>query len=117
MSSNIRVQRICEYCQIEFEARTTVTKTCSDSCAKKLYKARKKANKIEASNKETQTIKAKPIDELKAKEFLTVRDAAKILNCSRQMIYTLIDSGRLKAVNLKVKKTIIKRSEIDQLFI
>ena len=116
MSSNIRVNKICAYCGKEFEARKTTTKTCSDYCAKRIYKKRQKENKIEIAKEETQTIKLRPIKELKAKEFLTVRDVAKLLNCSRQTIYDIIKRGELKATNLKVKKTLIKRSEIDKLF-
>lgn len=116
MSSNIRVQRICQYCQKEFEARKTTTKTCSDTCAKMLYKQKQRAVKIDISNKETVTIKAKPIEDLKAKEFLSVKEVAKILGCSRQTIYTLINTGLLKGVNIKIKKTIIPRTEVDKLF-
>lgn len=116
MSSNIRVNKICAYCQKEFEARTTVTKTCSDHCAKMSYKARQRAKKIEGAIKETNTIKTKPIADLKAKEFLTVRDVSKLLNCSIRTAYYLIDKGNIKAVNLAQRKTLIKRSEIDKLF-
>lgn len=103
-------------CGKDFIAKTTVTKCCSDTCAKKAYKARKKAAKIDASNKEVEQIKARPIEDIKVKEFLTVRDAARLLNCSRQTIYNLINSGALKASNIKIKKTLIQRSEIDKLF-
>jgi excisionase family DNA binding protein len=116
MSSNIKVQRICQQCGNEFTARKTTSKTCSDNCAKLLYKARKRAGKIEASNKDTQHIKAQPMEPLKAKEFLSVRDVAKLIGCSRQTVYTLINSGNLKAANIKVKKTIVKRSDLDRLF-
>lgn len=117
MSSNIQIQRICQQCGNEFTARTTVTKTCSDGCAKKLYKAKQKAAKIETSNTETRKIKTRPIEELKAKEFLTVRDAATLLNCSVRSVYYYIASGNLKAVNLSQRTTRVKRSEIDKLFI
>lgn len=116
MSSNIRITRVCEFCGNDFEAKTTVTKCCSDYCAKRAYKARKKAEKVKASSEEVKEIKARPIEDIKAKEFLTVRDAAKLLNCSRQTIYNLINTGSLKAKNIKLKKTLIQRSEIDQLF-
>ncbi len=116
MSSNIRITRICQHCGNEFEARTTVTRCCSDRCAKQAYKARKRAEKVENSNKETIIVKSQPIEAIKAKEFLTVRDASKLLNCSRQTVYNLINAGNLKAVNIKLKKTLIKRSEVDKLF-
>ena len=116
MSSNIRITRVCDYCGKDFIAKTTVTRCCSDPCAKKAYKARKKAEKVQASKKEVQEIKARPIEEIKAKEFLTARDAAKLLNCSTRTIYRLINKKRLPAVNLGERQTIIKRSEIDKLF-
>lgn len=54
--------------------------------------------------------------ELKAKEFLLVRDAAVLLNSSRQTIYSLIKAGKVKAKNILHKKTLIPRTEIDKLF-
>lgn len=116
MSSNIKVQRICQYCGIEFTARTTTTLYCSHRCNRAAYKAKERAKKIEQSNKETQRIKNQPIEELKAREFLTVTQVSKLIGCSRQNIYNLINTGRLKATNILLKKTIIKRSDLDKLF-
>jgi excisionase family DNA binding protein len=116
MSSNIQVQRICKQCGKEYTARTTVTQHCSETCSKRAYKARLKAAKIESSNKETQLIKNRPIEELKAKEFLTVREVARLLNCSVRSAYYYIESGTIKAVNLGQRITRVKRSEIDKLF-
>jgi excisionase family DNA binding protein len=104
MSSNIKVQRICQHCGNEFTARTTVTQYCSDTCSKRAYKARLRAGKVEQSNKETQQIKHQPIEELKAKEFLTVREVARLLNCSVRSAYYYIESGTIKAVNLEQKQ-------------
>ncbi|HKK41291.1 MAG TPA: helix-turn-helix domain-containing protein [Bacteroidales bacterium] len=116
MSSNIEVQRICQHCGKEFTARTTVTQYCSDTCSKRAYKARVRAGKVEQSNKETQRIKSQPMEELKAKEFLTVRDVSRLLNCSVRSVYYYIDKGTIKAVNLGKRVTRVKRSEIDKLF-
>jgi excisionase family DNA binding protein len=117
MSSNIRIQRICQFCGKEFEARTTVTKTCSDDCAKRLYKKTQKEKRIEQSHAEMHLVRQRPIDELKAKEFLTVRDLSQLLNCSVRTAYNLISKGNIKAVNISERKTLIKRSDIDKLFI
>jgi excisionase family DNA binding protein len=116
MSSNIQVQRICQHCGKEFTARTTVTQYCGDDCAKKAYKARLRAGKVDASNRETQRLKIQPIEELKAKEFLTVREVARLLNCSVRSAYYYIDAGTIKAVNLGRRVTRVRRSEIDKLF-
>ena len=117
MSSNIKVQKICQQCGKEFEAKKTTTKTCSDSCAKMYYKARQRAAKIETVNSETLHIKTKPLEEIKVKEFLTVRDVATLLNCSVRSVYYYINAGNIKAVNLAERITRIKRSDIDNLFI
>lgn len=116
MSSNIHVQRICKHCSMEFTARTTVTQYCGDNCAKRAYKERQRTTKIETSKIETEQIKTRPIEELKSKEFLTVRDVSKLLNCSIRTAYRLIGQGNIKAVNLSQRKTLVKRSEIDRLF-
>ncbi len=116
MSSKIAVKRICQHCGNEFIARTTVTQYCGDTCAKKAYKARVMAKKIAASNKETLQIKTQPIEELKAKEFLTVREVSRLLNCSLRSAYYYIERGNIKAVNLGQRITRVKRSEIDKLF-
>ena len=116
MSSNIRLQRICQHCGNEFTARTTVTQYCGDTCSKRAYKARLRNSKVEQSNKETQRIKSQPIEELKAKEFLTVREVARLLNCSVRSAYYYIENGTIKAVNLGQRVTRVKRSDIDKLF-
>lgn len=116
MSSNIQIQRICQYCGKEFTAKTTVTKYCSGQCSKAAYKYRKRAEKIEKSNIETRQIKTQPFEELKAKEFLTVREVSQLLNCSVRSVYYYIENGTINAVNLGQRITRIKRSEIDKLF-
>ncbi len=116
MSSNIQVQRICGYCGKEFTARTTVTKYCSLRCSSMAYKARKRTERVQKSNLETIKIKSKTIEELKAKEFLTVSDVSKLIGCSRQNVYKLINTGKLKATNILKKKTIVRRCDLDKLF-
>lgn len=116
MSSKIKVQRICQYCGNEFTAHTTVTRFCSNRCASAANKQKARAGKVEESNKQTQQIKNQPIEELKAKEFLTVREVSRLLNCSVRSAYYYIESGTIKAVNLGQRITRVKRSEIDKLF-
>lgn len=116
MSSNIRVQRICKHCGKEFTARTTVTKYCSDLCAKRNYKVRQRDAKVDVSNKETLLFSTGHVEELNAKAFLTVRDVAKLINCSLRTTYRLIKQGNIQAVNIAERKTLIRRADIDKLF-
>lgn len=116
MSSSIEVQRICQHCGAEFTARTTVTKYCSLKCGQRAYKARQRSNKVKRSNTETIRVKTQPMEVLKAKEFLTVREVAQLLNCSVRSVYYQIEDGTIKATNLGQRLIRIKRSNIDNLF-
>jgi len=116
MSSNIRITRVCLFCGVDFEAKTTVTLYCSITCNRKHYKLRVKQEKIGISDLQTKTTKNKATLELREREFLTVKDASTLLHCNKQTIYNMIKSGKLLAANLQVKKTLIKRSEIDKFF-
>lgn len=62
-------------------------------------------------------MKTQNIETIKAKEFLTVRDVSILLNCSIRTAYYLIANGTIKSVNISQRKTLIKRTEIDKLFI
>lgn len=116
MSSNIRLQKICQHCGQEFTARTLVTKYCGDLCAKRAYKVRMRSATIQQIESDTKRYASKPIETIKAKEFLTVRDVATLLNCSVRTAYRIIGMGNIKAVNIAQRKTLVKRSDIDKLF-
>jgi predicted transcriptional regulator len=94
MASNIRIQKICQHCGKEFTAKTTVTKYCGDPCSKKAYKARKREEKIQDANNETKRIKNQSILDIQAKQFLTVRDVATLLNCSVRSVYYQIEKRK-----------------------
>lgn len=115
MSSNIRVQRICQHCRTEFTAKTTVTQYCSDKCSKRAYKERIKLGKIVRSNKETNSIVNKNLESVKQQEYLKVRDASLLIGCSTKTIYRLIEKRELRASNLADRMTRIRRAEIDKL--
>ena len=114
MSSNIRLQKTCQHCGNRFTAKTTVTQFCSDTCAKRAYKQRKRDEKIEVAIKE-ETEKAMYNPAISQKEFLTVDEACQLINASRWTIYRLIDKGELKAGKLG-RSTRIPRTAINELF-
>lgn len=114
MSSNIRLEKTCQFCGNKFTAKTTVTKFCSDNCAKRAYKVRVRETKIQEAIKEENSIRIyNPI--LSQKEFLSIKETAQLMGASRWTIYRLIENGKLKAAKLQ-RRTIIRRSEIDNLF-
>ncbi len=115
MSSNILVQRICDFCGNEFTARTTVTKFCQHRCASMAYKARTRNSKVKKSNFETEKSVSIPIAKLQAKDFLKIEEVCGLLGISRSTVSRAIKENRLKAVRFG-RRVIIKRSEIDRIF-
>jgi excisionase family DNA binding protein len=115
MSSNIRVKRICQHCEKEFTAKTTVTRYCGDRCSKRAYKARKKAEKLNAVTQESRKQVSKPIHELQLKEFLSGKETCQLFGISRTTLWRLIKQGKLKQANIG-KRIIIRKSELQNLF-
>lgn len=58
----------------------------------------------------------KDLEVLNAKEILTVKEVAALLNCSVRSVYRNINDGHIKAINLGNRLTRIKRSSLDDLF-
>ena len=107
MSSNMRIPKTCDFCQKEFIARKTTLKTCSDGCAKRLYKLNQRNDKIAKAELEIQ-IKRKPLafkneEEIKAiqaKENLKLNEAAQLLNISPLTLRRWILAGKVKSIKV-----------------
>lgn len=116
MSSNIRLEKTCNFCGNPFTAKTTVTQFCSDNCAKRAYKQRKRSEKIETAIQEQKqkiTPSFNPV--VVQKDFLSIDETCQLLGASRWTIYRLIDKGQLQAGKIG-GRTIISRKAIDNLF-
>ena len=100
----------------------TLTKYCGDTSAKRAYKKRKRDEKIKAALEETQkemqdvqTLQSLQSSPLHSKQFLSVQEAANLIGASRWTIQRMIQREQLKAAKFG-KRTIIARTEIDNLF-
>lgn len=115
MSSKIEITKVCQECGNEFIAKTTVTKFCSQPCAARNYKERKKSEKLnQVKFPPGQKIEYNA-SQLREKEFLSITDTCQLLGASRMTIYRQIKNGNIKAVKLG-RRTIIRKSEIEKLF-
>ncbi len=111
MSSNIKVERICEWCGKKFIAQTTVTRFCSKRCAEHSYKERLRQKKLAVSNQETAQTNFKRCD----KDYLTPTQAAELLGIGRMSIYRYIRNGKIKVVRF-ARKTLISKADIQAMF-
>lgn len=114
MSSNIKIEKVCEWCGNKFTAHTTVTRFCSKRCAEHSYKERMRQKKIVLSNQETQAQLSKG-NKWKYKEFLTPSQAAELLGIGRMTIYRYIRNGKIK-VNRFDRKTLISKDDLMSMF-
>jgi excisionase family DNA binding protein len=104
MSSNLRIVKICAYCKQEFIAKKTTTETCSDPCAKRLYKLRLREQAISRAKMETEArrkpeafITEEQVRAIQAKEWLTLVEAALLLNVSPLTLRRWVLAGKVKS--------------------
>ncbi|WP_066404418.1 helix-turn-helix domain-containing protein [Flavisolibacter tropicus] len=121
MSSNIRIVKICEYCKNEFIAKKTTSKTCSDPCAKRLYKLNQKNKKIAQAELKTEIsrrpegfINEELIKVIQAKELLTLKEAAILLNITPLTLRRWVLGGKINSEKIG-KKHIFKKENISNL--
>ncbi|RYZ22089.1 MAG: DNA-binding protein [Chitinophagaceae bacterium] len=116
MSSNIRVQRICEFCEKQFTARTTVTRCCSDACAKRMYKRRKRDEKITVSEVKVLVEGCVSLEDWKLREYFSLNELTKLVGVSRWTLWRAIKRNEIQAGKIG-GRVIIKRDELNKFFI
>lgn len=112
MSSNIQLKKTCVECGNQFIARTTVTRSCSNSCAKKNWKKRQREKKIKEAIKSEEKIKPQHIknSDLKDKEIFSVKEASIFIGVSKSTIYRLFDDKTLIKVKVRSRVFITKKN-------
>jgi excisionase family DNA binding protein len=112
----MQVQRICQYCEKQFEAQKLTTKFCSSTCSKRNYKRQERDKKAGKAAQEVKDFLEKPMAEIKEKDFLSVAETCKLLGVSRWTIYRAISEKRIKSTKIG-SRTIISRAGLDALFV
>ena len=118
MSSNLRIIKVCEFCKQEFIARKTTSQTCSDPCAKRLYKLRQREKAIGRAEVETMVkrkseafITEEQVRAIQAKEWLTLKEAALILNVSPLTLRRCTLGGKVQSRKVG-RKHIFQRTDL-----
>lgn len=115
MSSNIKITRICKFCENEFTARTTKTLYCTLKCSSRAYKARTRQSKIIESNKETEIARNPNLEIIKNKDFISINQASDLFGISRRTLYRIISRGELDIAKFGTR-TVIRRCDLDGFF-
>lgn len=116
-NSTITMKKICECCGKEFIAQKQSTRYCSHQCNSKAYKINKRIEakrNVEAASQKI--IIEKSVQDLKDKEYLSVIEVALLFGLCKQTIYNMIHSGKLKAVQITDRLSIIRKKDIEDMF-
>lgn len=117
MSSNLRIVKVCECCKQEFIARKTTSQTCSDHCAKRFYKVKQRDKAIQRLDVETMVkreakafITEEEVKAIQAKERLTLKEAALLLNVSSLTPRRWVLSGKMRSEKVGRKHMFVRKN-------
>lgn len=109
-TSKIKIEKNCEWCGRKFYAQKITTRFCCKRCNEHAYKDKLRHAQVTEAIRRTES---KSLDEMRGKEFLSIREAATILGITVRATYNLIYRGQLKASKLSPRMTIIQKSSIQ----
>ena len=113
--SKLKIPKVCEQCHKPFEAKTITTRFCSNSCASKNGKERKKQEK-ELQEKEDIIEKyADKIAVLQHREFISVKEATVLFGIPKSTIHRFIKQNLIHSVNIGERLTRINKEELKRL--
>ena len=108
-ASKERILKICEYCGKSFYASKSTTRYCSKQCNSYAYKAAKREEKVKmAETMRHRKASEKSMSEILVKEYLTIQEVAILLGLSRQTIYNMVYSGKLRASKITSRLSLIR---------
>ena len=115
-ASKERILKICEYCGKSFYASKSTTRYCSKQCNSYAYKAARREEKVKmAETMSHRKASEKSMSEILVKEYLTIQEVAILLGLSRQTIYNMVYSGKLRASKITSRLSLIRKQDIDYL--
>lgn len=113
MSSNLKIERKCEYCGNSFVARTLFTRYCSHRCNSRHYKELARQQKIEIHVNQTNQVSGDVRHA--ANDYMPVKEAGAVMRVSTRTLYRLIKEQKLKKKKV-CSRTVILRKDIQTFF-
>jgi excisionase family DNA binding protein len=114
--SKLKLPKVCEHCGKAFEAKTVITRFCSDVCNNASLRQRKKQVLEEERKQQILKDSAATIAEIQTRPYISIAEAVLLFGISKDTIRRLIRAGKIPAVNLGERLTRISRAHIEAMF-
>jgi predicted DNA-binding protein (UPF0251 family) len=117
MSSNITIEKVCEFCGQRFTAKTLFTRYCSKPCNSRHYKQVAKEEKAKILGAQLTTTETSPTEVLTntTQDYFELNEAAQIMRVSKRTLYRLLASRKLKKKKI-LSRTVILKEDIKMFF-
>lgn len=104
----MKTTKKCHFCGKPFVTRSGMQRYCSEACQAEAKRAR-------VTQKNNLFKIAQPLMEIQHQEYLTFSKAAILMGCSRQYIYKLVATGKLKASRISNRMAFIRKADIERM--
>ena len=104
----MKTTKKCQFCGKPFVTRSGMQRYCSEAC-----QAEAKRAKVIQKNNLFKV--ARLLMEIQHQEYLTFSKAATLMGCSRQYIYKLVATGKLKASRISNRMAFIRKADIERM--
>lgn len=104
-------RKICQHCGKEFIALTSVTAYCSHRCASLALKNKKRDERLKSTSIETRELKRLALLD---KNFLSLSDAARLMQISRTTLYRIITIYSIPLHKFTDRTVRISREDLDK---
>ena len=112
----MKLPKVCEHCGKAFEAKTVITRFCSDVCNNASLRQRKKQALEDERKQQFLQESVATIAEIQTRPYISIAEAVVLFGISKDTIRRLIRAGKIPAVNLGERLTRISRSHIEAMF-
>lgn len=103
-------RKICQHCGKEFIAYTSTTAYCSHRCSGLADKLRRRNDRLKSITQEVRELQRQALLD---KNFLTITDAARLMQISRTTLYRIIELNSISLKRFTDRTVRIAREDLD----
>ncbi len=104
-------RKICQHCGKEFIAGTSTTAYCSHRCSSLADKQRKRNERLKTTTREVRELQRQALLD---KNYLTISDAARLMQISRTTLYRIIKLNTIPLKHFTDRTVRIAREDLDK---